>query len=68
MKSCMVCENPDWSFIECYREVSGLEYKLLQRLCEKHKTKILAMEILDDMVKKQEPKKPTLEEMKRNLY
>lgn len=64
----MVCENPDWSFIECYREVSGLQDKLLQRLCEKHTTKILAMEILDDMVKEPERKKPTLEEMKRNLY
>lgn len=41
----MVCEHPDWGFIECYREVTGIEYKLLERLCEKHTNKIIAEDL-----------------------
>lgn len=67
---CMVCENPKWTFIECYREVSGLEYKLLQRLCDEHKSKILAMEITEEIKTKEVKEKPklTLEQMRDKLY
>lgn len=68
MATCMICENPDWSFIDCYREVTGIEYKLLERLCENHKNKILAIEILDNIEQEKEHEKPTLEQMKNNLY
>jgi hypothetical protein len=66
----MVCEHPDWDWMDCYREVAGIEYKLLERLCDKHKTKILAMEITHDLktTKTDNREKPTIEQMRNNLY
>ncbi len=49
--NCMVCEHPDWGFKECYREVTGIEIRMLERLCEKHTTKILAKQIMKDVNK-----------------
>lgn len=62
---CMACEHPDWGFIECYREVTGIEWRLLERLCEKHKNKILALEITEEInIPKPEPKKkPKLQDL-----
>jgi hypothetical protein len=57
----MVCEHPDWGFVECYREVTGIDYKLLERLCDKHKHKIIAEDLTIAMKKSEcEPEKPKL--------
>ena len=58
---CMVCEHPDWGFVECYREVTGIEYKLLQRLCEEHTNKIIAEDLKIGMKGTEpEPEQPKL--------
>ena len=62
--NCMVCEHPDWGFMECYREVTGLEYKLLERLCDVHKPKIIALELTNEIGTKEKPIiKPKLQDM-----
>ena len=70
IKTCMVCEHPDWGFIECYREVTGIEYKLLDRLCEYHTNKIIAEDLTTGMkdTKIEEPKKLTIDEIRDRVY
>lgn len=66
----MVCEHPDWGFIECYKEVTGVEYKLLERLCEKHTNKIIAEDLTVGMKgTPPEPEKPklTLEQIRERI-
>ena len=69
-KTCMVCEHPDWGFVECYREVVGIEYKLLQRLCEKHTNKILAEDLkvgMEGTPKPEDSPKLTQEQIRDNI-
>lgn len=66
----MVCEHPDWGFVECYREVTGVEYKLLERLCDIHRHKIIAEDLTIAMNKpesKTEKPKKTLEELRNYI-
>ena len=65
----MVCEHPGWGFVDCYREVCGIEYKLLERLCEYHTNKIIAEDLTIGMKGTQikEPRKLTLEEIRDNI-
>ena len=66
----MVCEHPDWGFVECYREVVGIEYKLLQRLCEEHTNKIIAEDLKVGMKgtpKPEDPPKLTQEQIRDNV-
>lgn len=59
----MVCEHPNWGFVECYREVTGLEHKLLERLCDEHRHKIIA----EDLTIAMNTPKPEIEKPKKTL-